>query len=116
MQKVPWRPPTSQRRSMRNSKNTLMRWLAEAEARLAAALLAGDFLLLQRDAALACHMNCKDCDINQIAGKQEDRIAALEKALADASRAAGRDEAERQKLEADNARLRVVLGFQEARQ
>jgi len=30
-------------------------------------------------AALACHMNCKDCDINQIAGKQEDRIAALEK-------------------------------------
>ena len=39
--------------------------LAEAEARLAA--------------ALACHMNCKDCDINQIAGKQEDRIAALEK-------------------------------------
>ena len=40
--------------------------------------------------------------------KKDDRIAALEKALADASRAAGRDEAERQRLEAENARLKAA--------
>ena len=68
--------------------------LAEAEARLAAAehkcavcAFKGDgdrlvSLEARLAAALACHMNCKDCDINQIAGKQEDRIAALEAELA----------------------------------
>lgn len=57
-------------------------WLAEAEARLAA--------------AEKVKINMHKLDLERAC-----RIAALEHALADASRAAGRDEAERQRLAAE---------------
>jgi len=71
----------------------------EAEARLAAA---EKRLLLAME---HCPANSGD---GYTGCKSLARIAALEKALAHASKAAGRDEAERQRLEAENARLRLA--------
>ena len=80
MQNIPWKPPTSQRRSMRNSKNVLMRWLVEAEAALSQAETTRDSYKQQADdleARLAAALTDKQHALDA-AFKRQDCIASLE--------------------------------------